>query len=621
MTDVDFKARAKAARQLLDERRLDEALAEALALLAGYPEKPQSVMLAAEVRKARGEDDEALLVLTEGLGKHSGNLKLLSLARTIAFERGQHEDAAEYGRAIARSNPGDYRNQVFFTQLHLRTGQADAALRQARALIQQFPDLGLPVILASHALVASDVPDRALALLRDAIDRFSRDAMFLTSARHLALRHGGYQEAKFYADRLACLAPKDQNNAIFLTKFEFASRRFAAAIERADRLRQEFPDSPEGPVLKAQALAAQHAVPEAIQTLTEALAVRKDDPELLAVARTITFQNGRFDDAIGYAQKLRSLHLSNAKNDESLAQSLMASGRTDDVEEYLSSHCNSSNSGLRKARTHFEEFKRLRADYPVFIQAWQDAIGNKSGDFTTASFTSRNTPMIQYWSQDEMPDDVRTVSDVWRDLMSRENLGDLIVFNRQTAKTWIDAHAPEFMELFANCFHFAMESDVFRVAYASKCPCIYMDIDSWPLEHTASILRYAVQTSRTMLYLRVYRPWVANGFFVSRPDSPFIKELVRQCLELDLKVMPKNHDTIERTFGPRRYNKVILDLIDAANTKTAQCVTGAFGCSSLHLDETEILLSHEAAVASVRPPFSLGYKITEDYWKGLSLLT
>jgi len=46
-------------------------------------------------------------------------------------------------------------------------------------------------------------------------------------------------------------------------------------------------------------------------------------------------------------------------------------------------------------------------------------------------------------------------------------------------------------------------------------------------------------------------------------------------------------------------------------------VDGVRGCSRLRLGETEIYFSHEAAVASVRPPFKLGYKVTGDYWKAL----
>ena len=33
--------------------------------------------------------------------------------------------------------------------------------------------------------------------------------------------------------------------------------------------------------------------------------------------------------------------------------------------------------------------------------------------------------------------------------------------------------------------------------------------------------------------------------------------------------------------------------------------------------ESELYFTHEAAVASVKPPFALGYKTTEAYWKGV----
>jgi hypothetical protein len=228
--------------------------------------------------------------------------------------------------------------------------------------------------------------------------------------------------------------------------------------------------------------------------------------------------------------------------------------------------------------------------------------------------------MIQYWSQGAPPADVQIVCDTWRSLFDRQNLGSVELYNRSSAEAWIREYAPEFSSLFSQAFHFAMESDIFRIAYASKRKCIYMDIDSWPLEHTAQILRYAVLSKETMLYLRAHRATIVNGFFVSTPESRFIKELTRQCLGIDISRLPRSYMVLENSFGPSRYNKVFSDLLASSRESSAAMLKQIPGCSVVSLENSQLYFAHEAAVASVRPPFPLGYKATNDYWKYFDLV-
>ena len=147
-----------------------------------------------------------------------------------------------------------------------------------------------------------------------------------------------------------------------------------------------------------------------------------------------------------------------------------------------------------------------------------------------------------------------------------------------------------------------------------------MDIDSWPLEHTAEILRFAVRSQSSMLYVRTHRPVIVNGFFVSRPDCPFFKELVEQCLAINVDALPKDYLVLEGTFGPSRYSKVFLDLLEStADAVAREASDNLPGCSTVTLGQHNIHFAHEAAIASVRPPFPLGYKNTGDYWKYFSV--
>jgi hypothetical protein len=62
---------------------------------------------------------------------------------------------------------------------------------------------------------------------------------------------------------------------------------------------------------------------------------------------------------------------------------------------------------------------------------------------------------------------------------------------------------------------------------------------------------------------------------------------------------------------------VLIKLLQKSATVSASAIEGLPGCSRLALDGDEIYFSHEAAVAALKPPFVLGYKATDDYWKKL----
>jgi hypothetical protein len=278
---------------------------------------------------------------------------------------------------------------------------------------------------------------------------------------------------------------------------------------------------------------------------------------------------------------------------------------------------------LKEEQRYFHGFKRLIDTTPVLASAWKLALSN-GVESVPAPVHDRplrelGATMIQYWSQGSPPDDVQIVSDNWKMLLETERLGRVELFDRKSALGWIEDNAPEFVGQFSAAFHYAMESDIFRLAYASRRPCIYMDIDSWPLEHSAAILRFAIEKSATMLYLRAHRPTILNGFFVSTPESPFFRRLIDECLAIDLGSMPKNYLTLEATFGPTRYGKVFGDFVQSSRNASASIVSEVPGCSVVSLEGSEVYFAHEAAVASVRPPFPLGYKATDGYWKYMSL--
>jgi tetratricopeptide (TPR) repeat protein len=593
------------------------ALRLAEQILVICPSDRQGFMQKAQALAAQGCLADAMVTLDQALNVHSTDAKLLSLARNTAREHSGNASAVQYALRLSAIAPQDLKNELFLAGCDLEAERPEAALQRVDALIQVHPAAARAVTLKSSALISLNRAPDALQLMRDAYASHQNDARFLSFARNIALEHGTVAEAETYALTLSAVAPEDQKNRLFLTGAFLTSGEFAEALEYADALVTDFPSDVSALMLRAKALVALHRVDEALQSLRAALARHSEDPRLLNLLRSIAYQNGRFDEAVDYASRLAQRSTS-SNHKAFLVHALMAARRFAEVEQVVGPCKERPERGvLRKEHQHYWHFRKLQETAPAFATAWELALSNGIDSFHPPSSAGDdlNATMIQYWSQGTLPGDVRIVFQNWQALCERERIGTVDLFDRDSAGAWIHENAPEFTTSFSKAFHYAMESDIFRIAYASKRPCIYMDIDSWPLERTADILKFAVRSNETMLYVRSYRAAIVNGFFVSNPDCPFIKRLVEQSLTIDVGALPKDYVELEGAFGPSRYSKVFMELLSEDSGALAEKVEEVPGCSSVSIRGRRTLFAHEAAVASVRPPFPLNYKATEDYWK------
>ncbi|WP_156318193.1 tetratricopeptide repeat protein [Porphyrobacter sp. AAP60] len=369
--------------------------------------------------------------------------------------------------------------------------------------------------------------------------------------------------------------------------------------------------------LAAEAMTGLGRPLEALDILRDALERHQDDARLLRTARAIAFQHGCWAQALAFTEQILSSSPDDIKMVNFKLHTYLAMGRDDDVRTYALTN-EPVHPGLQKA-VNFEAWTgELRERAAPFVQSWEAALGMRSAPTTKISEQDFSpVTFIQYWSQGELPEDLSIIFNQWQKLAKELGLGEVNLFNKDSASAWIAEHAPEFSQAFASAFHYAMESDIFRIAYASRKPCLYVDSDAWPLPEAAEILRTAMRHGNTMLYFRAYRPWILNGLFLSYPTCNFIKLLVKQTRNLRFDGLPQNHTTIDAMFGPSRFNDVLKMLIKSSSNTSILQPEGVAGLSILRLDKSDVCFTHEAAVASVRPLFSLAYKTTEANWKTL----
>ncbi len=83
--------------------------------------------------------------------------------------------------------------------------------------------------------------------------------------------------------------------------------------------------------------------------------------------------------------------------------------------------------------------------------------------------------IIQFWDSEELPDDVRELTEGWR----RSAVDySYTLFNKNSARDFICSNFPSYITFaYDQCDHPAMKSDYFRLAYLYICGGVYVDAD------------------------------------------------------------------------------------------------------------------------------------------------
>ena len=218
---------------------------------------------------------------------------------------------------------------------------------------------------------------------------------------------------------------------------------------------------------------------------------------------------------------------------------------------------------------------------------------------------------IQYWSQDEIPDEILNLTRLWNQQLSIIGLPPIVIYSKQMAANWIASNAPDFSISFNTAYHYAVESDVFRVAYASKESCMYLDADMLPYPWTNRVLKELLIEESSVLYLRTIRPIIGSCFFISRDGCPFFKRLKNECLGIDFTKLPNDGSTITTSFGVDKFMNVMLGLVSDISSVDIQHL--GCGYTEMKWQDNKLLFVNESLIAAASKP-NLKYKQTQASW-------
>jgi len=211
---------------------------------------------------------------------------------------------------------------------------------------------------------------------------------------------------------------------------------------------------------------------------------------------------------------------------------------------------------------------RILAKNPRRVELWVRALVDPASPSAWGSEGEPLAPLgserlpvpLQYWSQGILPEPLEEISARWTSILRDLGLPSLQRFDRQSARQWIGDCAPAFVRPFDSAYHVAIESDVFRVAFASRCAALYIDCDNTPTERSRSVLADVLRAPYSTLFFRTARPIVANGFFISRPHCPFFTRLAAAVQAVDFSLLPQDKSFFQRV-GPGAYNRILDALV------------------------------------------------------------
>lgn len=374
----------------------------------------------------------------------------------------------------------------------------------------------------------------------------------------------------------------------------------------ARELIEFYPDSWPGYVRAAQDLISLSRLSEALAMAQKGLDKLPDQINLLNVAIDALQTLQDYEKSLEYSDKLIYAHAGYWRGYTSsfLAKvSLSRLNRDEDLSSLIAIQAPSHN-------THWQNLWSTIACNP------RDQESSKRNHWLDSFSIHRKTRLIpnretfnhyqpfQYWSQGDPPRDVKTVMEKWNLLFNAIGVLPVRLFSKAEAAEYIEAYCPELFTSFMTAFHYAVESDVFRVAFAQKNDCIWLDSDLFPTGLTKGILVSLLESQKTTLLFRWFKPYITNAFFITRKADPFFQSILKQTKHIDFRVLPKNKATIFSTFGENRYNSILSRALSAKQGKLG---------APRQISEFEFVNDYN--FVSMSPPFELDYKQTCDSWQ------
>ena len=436
--------------------------------------------------------------------------------------------------------------------------------------------------LACSKLMIQYFPSQWLGYVRAALD---------------ALTLGLIDEAKEMIE-IALLKHSGQINVLIAASDIYRKANdLASAILCATSLIYHFPNNPLGSIRLVNDLIQSGDRARAGQTLGKALSRFPENPQILHIAVRFYCQNVEWNLALDFFKKLIHVAPGLARGNSRLIKYLLStcSDWTAELDRLNAIQPQNNNSFLA-GLNHYKKNRFKTA----WLNSFQVVASNTSS--TMGSRFSGFQP-FQYWSQGSQPSDLKDLQTKWNQVFQDIDIPPIQLFDKNAAGQWIDQNVPELSNAFMSAFHYAVEADIFRIAYALKNDCIWLDSDLYPTDLTKPILSHSLANSDSCFYYREGLPWISNAFFATRSESPFFKKVVQDMANFTFSNLVPSKQLILQTFGPARFNRTLNYCLRQSRQSVQSTAAWRFA------------FVNEFNFCKMTPPWKLNYKGSSDSWQ------
>lgn len=352
--------------------------------------------------------------------------------------------------------------------------------------------------------------------------------------------------------------------------------------------------------------------------IQEALANNPEDLATLHIALKIYRKLNKQKRATKIDNKLKEKYGTDPKNHIQELKLLMQHGSLSVAQDHADWLLSKTKDDQNFIFQNNGKGKQLYLNSTNLIQSKHDKLYHFwSQSFQTTSNIETELPTFthqpfQYWSQGHPPKQILKLTKRWDHALNGIGLKKIIVFDRSSALEWITKNTPEFEESFTTAFHYAVEADVFRIAYALKNDCIWIDSDMVPNPFTAATLALRLLHSDTTLTMKAKNPQLTNCFFATKKSSSFFLEIGAKMKNYSFRGKKPSKQLVIETFGPIRYTTTLKALLEKNKVSTAKLAKADH--STMEAAYQPINFLNKETFAQAKSKTELDYFKTEDNW-------
>jgi hypothetical protein len=426
-----------------------------------------------------------------------------------------------------------------------------------------------------------------------------------------------YSEALTLADQFLTEFPSNPSALKTLCYLTYRSHNNKRCLEHAEKLIAIHPKETEGYEYKYNILKSQCDWEEALSALTNGLTLTKNKPQLLNIASKIDLSSKLREESIEIIEQIIAAKPSSAKY-HNLKLRLLLSHGLNQVASYhtnrlLAQKKNDSNfifceNAQGKQLDMFTK-NIMKSKVDLLHYHWKHSYQTFSGT-NTSTPTFKHQP-IQYWSQGIPPEEILEITEQWNTELSKIGLKKITLYDHDSALKWISSYTPELEEAFKSAFHYAVEADIFRIAYALKNDCIWIDTDMVISQTTADTLAQRLDSAATTLIIMGTNPCLSNCFFATKKSSPFFAKIAMEMKYFSFSGKTPSKRLVLDTFGPMRYTNTLASLMKNID-KTDGISDHSY--SPLTINDWKINFLNKDTFGRSKPEDGLAYFKTNDNW-------